>query len=97
MFTSDGEEIMFYDGQFTVENMFDSDGNEVENASWSEPDYETYNADAFITALEQAELERTIIVSAVATLYARKRARDEPEETDEGFEWGDSSDLEEVS
>ncbi|MCU4741149.1 hypothetical protein [Natronoglomus mannanivorans] len=39
----------------------------------------------------------SILVPAAALWFARIRTRGDPEETDDAFEWGDSSDLEEVS
>ncbi|WP_276255606.1 hypothetical protein [Halomontanus rarus] len=47
--------------------------------------------------LPRSFIVASIIVPAIAILYARGRARGEPDKTDDAFEWGDSGDLEEVS
>ncbi|MCU4743382.1 hypothetical protein [Natronoglomus mannanivorans] len=46
--------------------------------------------------LPRAFVALSIIVPTAALWFARVRTRDEPE-TDEGFEWSDATDLEEVS
>ena len=51
----------FYDGNFTIEKMFDGDGNEVDNASWENPDYSTYSSDEYVKLLEKiAEQQKQI-------------------------------------
>lgn len=62
-FTNGGETVRFYDGNFTITAMYDTDGNEVETVPWGGPNYSTYSADAFVQAIENASQERKIIVS----------------------------------
>jgi hypothetical protein len=59
---TNGSEVVMWEGQFTVEKIYNSDGNEVENVSYGGPEYKTYNASEFIAALENASEARAEIV-----------------------------------
>jgi len=60
--TNDGEIVSLYDGDFTIKEMYDTDGNSVEQTNWNRPRYDTYDADAFVQSMENASRERAIIV-----------------------------------
>lgn len=59
----DGTDITLIEGKMTIEAIYDSGGNEVENASYSDPEYDTYDTDDFIAYLEENEEVREAIVS----------------------------------
>lgn len=58
------EEKVFWDGQFTVEAIYDDSGNAVDSVTYSGPEYQTYNATDYIQALEKASAERAEITAA---------------------------------
>ncbi|MFC4542019.1 hypothetical protein ACFO5R_08780 [Halosolutus amylolyticus] len=53
LIVTQNETVHFYDGNFTIEEMYDSDGNEVTNQTWERPNYETYDSDEYVALLEQ--------------------------------------------
>ncbi|QSW84328.1 hypothetical protein [Natrinema longum] len=57
------EEVVFWEGQFTIQNMTDSNGSTVETMEYSGPSYSTYDASGYIDGLEEASDEREQIVS----------------------------------
>ncbi|MEY7852278.1 hypothetical protein AB7C87_24105 [Natrarchaeobius sp. A-rgal3] len=65
MTVSDGgeaEDIRMIEGELTIEEMYDGDGNEIEQDDWDRPSYDTFDPDEFIEAIEEADQERTIII-----------------------------------
>jgi len=54
--------VPFYQGEFTIEEIYDSEGNAVENVTWEDPKYDSYNSDEFIAALQNASEQRSQIV-----------------------------------
>ncbi|WP_187433005.1 hypothetical protein [Natronococcus pandeyae] len=53
-----GEEVRLIEGEFTVTNLWDADGTEVDSLDMSGPEYESYDADEFIQALEESDDRR---------------------------------------
>lgn len=58
-----GTETTLVEGDITIEAIYDSSGDEVDSASYSEPEYSSYNATEFINYLEENEEVRNAIVS----------------------------------
>ncbi len=63
MVDENGNQTTLIDGNLTVEAIYDADGNEVENATYTDPKYDSYNATDFINYLEENEDVRAAILS----------------------------------
>lgn len=61
----EGDPVSFYDGNFTIESMTDSDGNDLESADWSGPEPESYNSEDFVRYTEQTTEARETIIKQV--------------------------------
>ena len=57
------DEVTFYRGNLTIQAIYDQSGNEVQNVTWSDPKYDSYDASEFLAALENASAARSEIVS----------------------------------
>ncbi|ELY86750.1 hypothetical protein C485_07527 [Natrinema altunense JCM 12890] len=57
-----GSELVMWSGEFTIQEMYDSDGNAVETAQYSGPEYGTYNATEYVQGLDNASDARAEIV-----------------------------------
>ncbi len=55
-------DVTFWKGNMTIVSITDQNGDPVENVSWEKPSYATYNASEYISALEKASQQRSIIV-----------------------------------
>lgn len=64
MIVGEDGDTTFYNGTLTIEAMYGPDGNEVQNASWSAPEYGTYDVQAFIDYLEENEDARQTIINS---------------------------------
>ncbi|MFP8954840.1 hypothetical protein ACLI4Z_18040 [Natrialbaceae archaeon A-arb3/5] len=50
-----GETVRFENGTFTVTEMYDADGNEVDRVEWEQPQYDTYDAEEFVEYIEEVQ------------------------------------------
>jgi len=68
MIVAQNETIHLYDGNLTVEAMYDQDGNSVEETDWSGPKYDSYNSTEYIKELENlTEVQNQIIAQQYET------------------------------
>ncbi|MDS0475275.1 hypothetical protein [Natrinema sp. 1APR25-10V2] len=58
-----GTQTTLIDGNLTVEAIYDSSGNEVKNATYTDPKYDSYNASDFISYLNKSEEVRAALLS----------------------------------
>jgi len=49
-----GEQERFVKGEFVITSMYDEKGNQVENVTWDEPDYNTYNSTKYVRYVENS-------------------------------------------
>ncbi|WP_255193014.1 hypothetical protein [Natronobeatus ordinarius] len=57
----EGETVTFYDGEFTIEAMYDDGGQEVDDVDWSAPKYDSYDAEEYGAYLDNiADLKDAI-------------------------------------
>jgi hypothetical protein len=59
---TNSSEVVMWEGEFTVKEMYNSDGNAINSTSYGGPEYKTYNASEYIAALENASEARAEIV-----------------------------------
>jgi len=59
-----GTDTTLIDGNLTVKAIYDSSGNELENASYTEPKYGTYDAQSFVEYLNESEQVRAAILAS---------------------------------
>ncbi|QLG51083.1 hypothetical protein [Natrinema halophilum] len=62
VYNGGSDEATFWKGNFRITDIRDSEGNEVYSVDWQDPTYDTYNASAYVEALETAKTERKIII-----------------------------------
>jgi len=65
-----GESVPLVKGNVTITGMYDAQGNEVENASWDEPQYETYNSTEYIEYINRSKTHRKYITNNYTTTTA---------------------------
>jgi len=58
-----GTQTTLIEGNLTVKAIYDSNGNELENATYTDPKYDSYNASEFIEYLDENEEVRQAIIS----------------------------------
>ncbi|MFP9059622.1 hypothetical protein ACLI4R_03710 [Natrialbaceae archaeon A-chndr2] len=54
----DQEPVPFFEGEFTIESIYDSDGNELDTVEWQTPEPETYTSDDFVEYVSSADETR---------------------------------------
>ncbi|WP_254807395.1 hypothetical protein [Natronosalvus amylolyticus] len=54
----DQEPVPFFEGEFTIESIYDSDGNELDTVEWRTPEPETYTSDDFVEYVNNADETR---------------------------------------
>ncbi|PGF15810.1 hypothetical protein CP556_06570 [Natrinema sp. CBA1119] len=63
LYDGGSSEATFYRGNFTITEIYDGDGNAVNQTDWSDPTYDEYNASEFVAALEDASEQRAQITA----------------------------------
>ncbi len=60
------ETVKFYEGNFTIREMYDSNGDAVDSTTWETRQYDTYDSSEYIALLEQVKEDRAEIEAALA-------------------------------
>ncbi|WP_133412269.1 hypothetical protein [Natrarchaeobaculum sulfurireducens] len=56
MVPADGSDSVYFEkGTFTIDTMYDADGNETDQADWDRPDYDTYNSSEYVELLDEVQ------------------------------------------